>query len=86
MRLPDTAHRFSAGHRIARISGGAHPALRVQQGTGEQVGSTTHGQPVTHPDGAVGWLTVVGRAAGRLSGHSVGGWAPTPPAITAAAA
>jgi putative CocE/NonD family hydrolase len=47
--LPDTAHRFLAGHRIRlQVSGGAHPRYARNLGTGEPPGSATHGEPVTH--------------------------------------
>ena len=47
--LPDTAHRFRAGHRIRlQVSGGAHPRYARNLGTGEPVGRATHGVPVTH--------------------------------------
>ena len=47
--LSDTAHRFRAGHRIRlQISGGAHPRYARNLGTGEAIGSATHGLPVTH--------------------------------------
>ncbi|SDE70203.1 hypothetical protein SAMN05660485_01589 [Blastococcus fimeti] len=47
--LPDTAHRFRAGHRIRlQVSGGAHPRYARNLGTGEPLGQATHGVPVTH--------------------------------------
>ncbi|HEV7189169.1 MAG TPA: CocE/NonD family hydrolase [Blastococcus sp.] len=47
--LPDTAHRFRAGHRIRlQVSGGAHPRFARNLGTGEPLGAATHGVPVTH--------------------------------------
>lgn len=47
--LPDTAHRFGAGHRIRlQVSGGAHPRYARNLGTGEPAGQATHGEPVTH--------------------------------------
>ena len=47
--LPDAAHRFLAGHRIRlQVSGGAHPRYARNLGTGEPLGSATHGEPVTH--------------------------------------
>lgn len=47
--LPDAAHRFRAGHRIRlQVSGGAHPRYARNFGTGEPIGSATHGEPVTH--------------------------------------
>ena len=47
--LPDTAHRFRAGHRLRlQVSGGAHPRYARNQGTGEPLGQATHGVPVTH--------------------------------------
>ena len=51
--LPDTAHRFRAGHRIRlQVSGGAHPRYARNLGTGEPPGQATHGVPVTHRIGA----------------------------------
>ncbi|SOC50263.1 hypothetical protein SAMN05660748_3005 [Blastococcus aggregatus] len=47
--LPDTAHRFRAGHRIRlQVSGGAHPRYARNLGTGEPLGQATHGVPVMH--------------------------------------
>jgi putative CocE/NonD family hydrolase len=47
--LPDTAHRFAAGHRIRlQVSGGAHPRYARNLGTGELPGHATQGVPVTH--------------------------------------
>jgi uncharacterized protein len=47
--LPDTAHRFRAGHRIRlQVSGGAHPRYARNLGTGEPLGQATRGVPVTH--------------------------------------
>lgn len=47
--LPDTAHRFAAGHRIRlQVSGGAHPRYARNLGTGEPVGRATRAVPVTH--------------------------------------
>ncbi len=47
--LPDTAHRFRAGHRIRlQVSGGAHPRYARNLGTGEPLGQATHGVSVTH--------------------------------------
>src|SRR4051794_26707565 len=47
--LPDTAHRFRAGHRIRlQVSGGAHPRYARNLGTGEPIGQATRGVPVTH--------------------------------------
>ncbi|SFL38295.1 CocE/NonD family hydrolase [Geodermatophilus ruber] len=47
--LPDTAHRFLAGHRIRlQVSGGAHPRYARNLGTGEPPGRATRGVPVTH--------------------------------------
>lgn len=47
--LPDTAHRFRAGHRIRlQVSGGAHPRFARNLGTGEPLGEATRGVPVTH--------------------------------------
>lgn len=47
--LPDTAHRFRAGRRIRlQVSGGGHPRYARNLGTGEPIGSATHGVPVTH--------------------------------------
>jgi putative CocE/NonD family hydrolase len=47
--LPDTAHRFRTGHRIRlQVSGGAHPRYARNLGTGEPLGSATHGVAVTH--------------------------------------
>ncbi|MCF6508729.1 CocE/NonD family hydrolase [Blastococcus sp. MG754426] len=47
--LPDTAHRFLAGHRLRlQVSGGAHPRYARNLGTGEPPGQGTHGVPVTH--------------------------------------
>ncbi len=47
--LPDTAHRFRAGHRIRlQVSGGAHPRYARNLGTGEPLGQATHGVPGTH--------------------------------------
>nr|WP_246323907.1 CocE/NonD family hydrolase [Petropleomorpha daqingensis] len=49
LTLPDTAHRFLAGHRVRlQISGGAHPRYARNLGTGEPVGAATRGVPVTH--------------------------------------
>ena len=53
--LPDTAHRFGAGHRIRlQVSGGAHPRYARNLGTGEPLGRATHGVPVTHRIGHSG--------------------------------
>jgi len=53
--LPDTAHRFRAGHRIRlQISGGAHPRYARNLGTGEPAGQATQGAPVTHRIGHSG--------------------------------
>ena len=47
--LPDTAHRFRAGHRIRlQVSGGAHPRYARNLGTGEPLGQSTRGIPVNH--------------------------------------
>jgi putative CocE/NonD family hydrolase len=47
--LPDTAHRFRAGHRIRlQVSGGAHPRYARNLGTGEPLGQATDGVPGTH--------------------------------------
>ena len=47
--LPDTAHRFLAGHRIRlQVSGGAHPRYARNLGTGEPLGQATRGVGVTH--------------------------------------
>jgi uncharacterized protein len=47
--LPDTAHRFLAGHRIRlQVSGGAHPRYARNLGTDEPLGQATRGVPVTH--------------------------------------
>lgn len=47
--LPDTAHRFRAGHRIRlQVSGGAHPRYARNLGTGEPLGQATHGVPTNH--------------------------------------
>ncbi|MGY1806922.1 CocE/NonD family hydrolase [Blastococcus sp. SYSU D00669] len=47
--LPDTAHRFLAGHRVRlQVSGGAHPRYARNLGTGEPIGRATEGRPVTH--------------------------------------
>jgi putative CocE/NonD family hydrolase len=47
--LPDTAHRFCAGHRIRlQVSGGAHPRYARNLGAGEPVGRATHGVPTNH--------------------------------------
>jgi putative CocE/NonD family hydrolase len=47
--LPDTAHRFLAGHQLRlQVSGGAHPRYARNMGTGEPVGRATHGVPVIH--------------------------------------
>ncbi|MCU1616064.1 MAG: hydrolase CocE/NonD family protein [Frankiales bacterium] len=49
LTLPDTAHRFRAGHRIrVQVSGGAHPRYARNLGTGEPLGQATRGVPVTH--------------------------------------
>jgi predicted acyl esterase len=46
--LPDTAHRFLAGHRIRlQVSGGAHPRYARNLGTGEPIGQATRAVPVT---------------------------------------
>ncbi|MGZ6788311.1 MAG: CocE/NonD family hydrolase, partial [Nocardioidaceae bacterium] len=51
--LPDTAHRFRAGHRIRlQVSGGAHPRYARNLGTGEPAGHGTTGVPVTHRIGS----------------------------------
>jgi hypothetical protein len=51
--LPDTAHRFRAGHRIRlQVSGGAHPRYARNLGTGEPAGQGTTGVPVTHRIGS----------------------------------
>ena len=48
LTMPDTAHRFRAGHRIRlQISGGAHPRYARNLGTGEPVGAATILVPVT---------------------------------------
>src|SRR4051812_33871246 len=47
--LPDTAHRFLAGHRIRlQVSGGAHPRYARNLGTGEPLGRATRAVPLTH--------------------------------------
>jgi putative CocE/NonD family hydrolase len=47
--LPETAHRFRAGHRIRlQVSGGAHPRFARNLGTGEPPGQATRGVGVTH--------------------------------------
>jgi putative CocE/NonD family hydrolase len=47
--LPETAHRFAAGHRVRlQLSGGAHPRFARNLGTGEPLGEGTHAVPVTH--------------------------------------
>ncbi|TKJ28335.1 CocE/NonD family hydrolase [Blastococcus sp. CCUG 61487] len=47
--LPDTAHRFLAGHRIRlQVSGGAHPRYARNLGTGEPPGHATRGVPTNH--------------------------------------
>lgn len=47
--LPDTAHRFRAGHRVRlQVSGGAHPRYARNLGTGEPLGEATRGVPTTH--------------------------------------
>ncbi|TFV62312.1 UNVERIFIED_ORG: CocE/NonD family hydrolase [Bacillus sp. AZ43] len=47
--LPDTAHRFRAGHRIRlQVSGGAHPRYARNLGTGKPPGRATEGVPVNH--------------------------------------
>jgi hypothetical protein len=47
--LPETAHRFRAGHRLRlQVSGGAHPRYARNLGTGEPLGEATAGVPVTH--------------------------------------
>jgi putative CocE/NonD family hydrolase len=49
LTLPDTAHRFLAGHRVRlQISGGAHPRYARNLGAGEPIGAATRGVPVTH--------------------------------------
>ena len=51
--LPDTAHRFRAGHRIRlQVSGGAHPRYARNLGTGEPAGQGTTGVPVSHRIGS----------------------------------
>jgi hypothetical protein len=53
--LPDTAHRFRAGHRIRlQVSGGAHPRYARNLGTGEPTGQGTTSLPVTHRIGSGG--------------------------------
>jgi uncharacterized protein len=45
--LPDTAHRFGAGHRIRlQVSGGAHPRFMRNTGTGEPLATATRLVPV----------------------------------------
>ncbi len=47
--LPETAHRFRAGHLLRlQVSGGAHPRYARNLGTGEPLGEATAGVPVTH--------------------------------------
>ncbi|WP_197022370.1 CocE/NonD family hydrolase [Candidatus Blastococcus massiliensis] len=47
--MPETAHRFRAGHRIRlQVSGGAHPRYARNLGTGEPPGEATRGVPVAH--------------------------------------
>jgi putative CocE/NonD family hydrolase len=47
--LPDTAHRFLAGHRVRLlVAGGAHPRYARNLGTGEPLGEATRSVPVTH--------------------------------------
>jgi putative CocE/NonD family hydrolase len=47
--LPETAHRFRAGHRIRlQVSGGAHPRYARNLGTGEPAGQATRGVPTNH--------------------------------------
>ncbi|MGY1753839.1 CocE/NonD family hydrolase [Blastococcus sp. SYSU D01042] len=47
--LPDTAHRFRAGHRVRlQVSGGAHPRYARNLGTGEPLGEATRGVPADH--------------------------------------
>ena len=47
--LPDTAHRFLAGHHLRlQVSGGAHPRYARNTGTGEPPGTATDTKPVTH--------------------------------------
>jgi putative CocE/NonD family hydrolase len=49
LTLPDTAHRFLAGHRVRlQVSGGAHPRYARNLGTGEPVGRATQGVPTNH--------------------------------------
>jgi putative CocE/NonD family hydrolase len=47
--LPDTAHRFLAGHSLRLlVAGGAHPRYARNTGTGEPAGTATRTKPVTH--------------------------------------
>ncbi|MEU2351160.1 CocE/NonD family hydrolase [Modestobacter sp. NPDC049651] len=47
--LPETAHRFAAGHRLRlQVSGGAHPRFARNLGAGEPLGEATRAVPVTH--------------------------------------
>src|SRR3954454_8941842 len=49
LTLPDTAHRFLAGHRVRlQVSGGAHPRYARNLGTGEPGGRATQGVPTNH--------------------------------------
>ena len=49
LTLPDTAHRFLAGHRVRlQVSGGAHPRYARNLGTGEPIGQATRAVGVTH--------------------------------------
>jgi putative CocE/NonD family hydrolase len=49
LTMPDTAHRFLAGHRLRlQVSGGAHPRYARNLGTGEPVGAATRGVPSEH--------------------------------------
>ena len=65
--LPDTAHRFRAGHRIRlQVSGGAHPRYARNLGTGEPPGPRHHGRAGDPPDLLRRRVAVVGHPAGRL--------------------
>jgi putative CocE/NonD family hydrolase len=47
--LPDTAHRFLAGHSLRlQVSGGAHPRYARNPGTGEPPGTAVLTRPVVH--------------------------------------
>ena len=49
LTLPETAHRFAAGHRVRlQVSGGAHPRFARNLGAGEPLGEGTRAVPVTH--------------------------------------